>query len=59
MSTEANRGQKPARKPRRERDDDPVLPDTTSDERDRGWGDDDGRRDADWYRSQRPPHHGE
>lgn len=42
------------------RDDEPVLPDVTSDEQDRGWGDDrDGRRDEDWYRRERPPHHGD
>jgi hypothetical protein len=40
-------------------DDDPVLPDVTADERDEGWGDDpeSGRRDDDWYRRERPPHH--
>ena len=42
-------------------DDEPVLPDVTSDERDRGWGDDrdGGRRDEEWYRRERPPHHGD
>jgi len=39
-------------------DDDPVLPDVTSDERDTGWGDEPSHRDDDWYRSERPPHHG-
>jgi hypothetical protein len=46
--------------PRRRRDDDkPVLPDRTRDEHDVGWGDDpeSGRRDDDWYRRERPPHH--
>jgi hypothetical protein len=38
-------------------DDDPVLPDVTSDERGSGWGDEPSRRDDDWYRSERPPHH--
>ena len=38
-------------------DDEPVLPDTTSDERDVGWGDEPGERDDDWYRRERPPHH--
>jgi hypothetical protein len=40
-------------------DDEPVLPKTTRDERDGGWGDDpaEGRRDEDWYRRERPPHH--
>ncbi|GAB2455208.1 hypothetical protein [Jatrophihabitans fulvus] len=53
----------PARPRRDTRDDDPVLPDVTEDERDRGWGDDlhrggdGGDRDAEWYRRQRPPHH--
>ena len=48
-------------RPRRD-DDEPVLPDVSSDERDVGWGDDDntsGRRDEDWYRRERPPHHGD
>jgi len=42
-------------------DAEPVLPDTTSDERDVGWGDDGrdahGKRDEEWYRNERPPHH--
>jgi hypothetical protein len=38
-------------------DDEPVLPDTTSDERDVGWGDGPSERDDDWYRRERPPHH--
>lgn len=38
-------------------DDEPVLPDTTQDERDVGWGDEPGERDDDWYRRERPPHH--
>lgn len=45
----------PAR--RRRDDDEPVLPDTTSDERDVGWGDEPGERDDEWYRRERPPHH--
>jgi hypothetical protein len=46
-----------------DRDDRPVLPDVTDDERETGWGDDvhadrDGdRRDERWYRRERPPHH--
>jgi len=28
------------------------------DETDVGWGDPPGRRDDDWYRRERPPHHG-
>lgn len=53
-----------SRHPRRaDRDDRPVLPDVTEDERDSGWGDevhtdrDAGRRDEQWYRRERPPHH--
>jgi hypothetical protein len=40
-------------------DEPPVLPQISRDERDEGWGDerDRGRRDADWYRRERPPHH--
>ena len=38
-------------------DDEPVLPDTTRDERGEGWGDEPGRRDDEWYRRERPPHH--
>ena len=45
----------PAR--RRRNDDEPVLPDTTRDERDVGWGDEPGERDDEWYRRERPPHH--
>jgi hypothetical protein len=39
--------------------DEPVPPDVTSDERDEGWGEHphDGRRDEQWYRRERPPHH--
>ena len=56
----------PRRPPRREvdgRDDEkPVLPDITDDERAIGWGEElsdgsDGRRDEQWYRRERPPHH--
>jgi hypothetical protein len=39
------------------REDEPVLPDTTRDERDTGWGDEPRERDADWYRRERPPHY--
>ncbi|MDQ6848483.1 MAG: hypothetical protein M3070_00525 [Actinomycetota bacterium] len=46
-------------------DDKPALPEISSDEPDEpdepdvGWGDDpeSGRRDEDWYRRERPPHH--
>jgi hypothetical protein len=36
-----------------------VSSDVSSDDRDEGWGEDprDGRRDEQWYRSERPPHH--
>jgi hypothetical protein len=39
--------------------DEPVLPVVSPDDRDEGWGDDsrDERRDEDWYRRERPPHH--
>jgi hypothetical protein len=40
------------------RDDDPVLPDVSRDDQDVGWGDEPGERDDDWYRRERPPHHG-
>ena len=39
-------------------DDDPVLPDVTQDELAAGWGDEPGERDDEWYRRERPPHHG-
>ena len=39
-------------------DDEPVLPDITSDEGGAGWGDEPSRRDDEWYLSERPPHHG-
>jgi hypothetical protein len=45
------------RRPPRREDDEPVLPDTTRDERDVGWGDEPGERDEEWYRRERPPHH--
>ena len=47
----------------RDRDERPVLPDVTDDERDVGWCDesyterDRERRDEQWYRRERPPHH--
>jgi hypothetical protein len=39
--------------------DEPVISDRSGDDRDEGWGDDprDGRRDEQWYRRERPPHH--
>jgi hypothetical protein len=42
---------------KRERDDEPVLPETTRDEREPGWGDEPVERDDEWYRRERPPHH--
>jgi hypothetical protein len=47
------------RRASRRPDDEPVLPDVTQDEREVGWGDDreSWRRDDDWYRRERPPHH--
>jgi hypothetical protein len=41
-----------------------VLPDRAADDSDQGWGEaDDGRaggdRGDDWYRRERPPHHGD
>jgi hypothetical protein len=51
----------PSQRPRhhhKSADDEPVLPDVTGDERDEGWGDEaHGRRDEEWYRRERPPHH--
>ena len=39
--------------------DTPVLPDTSTDERSVGWGDDpeEQERDGEWYQRERPPHH--
>ena len=45
------------RHPRDSKDDEPVLPETTRDERDPGWGDEPSERDEEWYRRERPPHH--
>jgi hypothetical protein len=58
----AHTGAMTAPPPRREDDDAPVLPAITEDEREIGWGDDAGafdgeRRDEEWYRRERPPHH--
>ena len=51
--------QQPAAQPDEpDRDDEPVLPQTSRDERDEGWGDAPGHRDEAWYRAERPPHHG-
>lgn len=43
---------RPAQRP------EPVLPDVSSDELDVGWGDEPSERDDEWYRRERPPHHG-
>ncbi len=43
-------------------DDEPVLPETTSDEHPEGWGDrapDDDPEDLDRFLRERPPHHGD
>lgn len=34
------------------------LPEGTKDESGEAWGERDGGRDEDWFRSQVPPHHG-
>ena len=42
--------------------DEPVLPDQSEDDTDRGWGDDrpeNGDSHEEWLRRQRPPHHGD
>jgi hypothetical protein len=39
-------------------DDAPVLPRLPRDEQDVGWGDEPAERDDEWYRRERPPHHG-
>jgi hypothetical protein len=36
----------------------PVLPRRSTDEHDVGWGDEPAGYDDEWYRDQRPPHHG-
>jgi hypothetical protein len=36
----------------------PVLPRRSADEQNVGWGDDPAEYDDEWYRNQRPPHHG-
>ena len=43
-------------------EDEPVLPETTSDEHPEGWGDrvrDDDPDDLDRFLRERPPHHGD
>ncbi|MDT7573148.1 MAG: hypothetical protein QOE05_3322 [Actinomycetota bacterium] len=48
----------PEPKPRPGDDEKPVLPDVSTDELDVGWGDEPSERDDEWYRRERPPHHG-
>jgi hypothetical protein len=38
--------------------DEEVLPSVTSDEQELGWGDEPSGYSDDWYRNERPPHHG-
>jgi hypothetical protein len=44
---------------RRAAENEPVLTDRPTDERDVGWGDEPAERDDEWYRRERPPHHGD
>ena len=39
------------------RDEKPVLPATPERDRDEAWGDEPSRREEEWYRRERPPHH--
>lgn len=59
MGARGTDDERPRRRRPSRRDDEPVLPEVTGDERDVGWGDDPeaAPRDADWYRRERPPHH--
>ena len=60
VMTERREHGRPPRRGRRpgdENDEGPVLPDRPEHERDEAWGDTSGRRDEDWYRRERPPHH--
>jgi hypothetical protein len=41
------------------RGEEPVLPDVPPDETDERWGDEPRERSDDWYRRERPPHHGD
>jgi hypothetical protein len=38
-------------------DDEPVLPASSTDEQDVGWGDDAAARGREFYEAERPPHH--
>jgi hypothetical protein len=55
---QGDRDPKPAPTPRPPERDEPLLPDVSRDELDVGWGDEPSERDDDWYRRERPPHHG-
>ncbi|SOD72503.1 hypothetical protein SAMN05892883_1894 [Jatrophihabitans sp. GAS493] len=45
--------------PSKPRDEKPVLPTVTRDESDDGWGErSSGGFSDDWYKRERPPHHG-
>ncbi|HEY2042504.1 MAG TPA: hypothetical protein VGH11_07485 [Jatrophihabitans sp.] len=44
--------------PRRRYSAGPVLPQSSKDDSDLGWGDEPSRRTDDWYERERPPHHG-
>jgi len=61
MSAEPDEARSPAQPPAKgaEPAEDPVLPQVSRDELDVGWGDEPGERDDDWYRRERPPHHGQ
>ncbi|MEO9138866.1 MAG: hypothetical protein ABI345_07325 [Jatrophihabitans sp.] len=47
----------PRRRKQTEDPDEPVLPTRSRDDSDAAWGDEPSRRDEDWYRRERPPHH--
>ncbi|MDT4912181.1 MAG: hypothetical protein QOC66_1309 [Pseudonocardiales bacterium] len=58
VGDEGNSQLTPEPKERTAERDEPVLPDVSSDELDVGWGDEPAERDDEWYRRERPPHHG-
>ncbi|HEV2885630.1 MAG TPA: hypothetical protein VGX49_01855 [Jatrophihabitans sp.] len=47
----------PLATPRRQPGED-LLPQRSSDEGERGWGDEPGDYGDDWFLAERPPHHG-
>jgi hypothetical protein len=57
VSERSHRAKPDERLSSRRADDEPVLPESSRDERDIGWGDAPSERDDDWYRGERPPHH--